>query len=270
MKECSCEVIKDLLPLYEDGCCSEETKKLVEAHVKTCNTCRGLSETFQQEFLEETVCKEPEAEVLKRGYQKIRRRQKRGFLILILAAAAAVLSVPSANQIRKTGRCFTNVREIRTVSGFLDAVENKEYEKAYGYLDIQGNYEHLTDGTYASKEQGEKLSERGYDWYQNACRSSFTEQMQMLKAQGLQVEEDSYGSADYVDGQWQIGMKLMLEDGSSAYMTAFVSGGKITPNIAMYSDHQEVNAAFHMITLNEDVLELLYEDSGYNREELIQ
>ena len=35
-----CEMINDLLPLYIDGVCSEESKKLVEEHMKTCDSCR--------------------------------------------------------------------------------------------------------------------------------------------------------------------------------------------------------------------------------------
>ncbi len=35
----SCEVIRDLLPLYQDGVCSEETRSLVETHLENCITC---------------------------------------------------------------------------------------------------------------------------------------------------------------------------------------------------------------------------------------
>lgn len=35
----SCEVIKDLLPLYCDGVCSDTTKKIVEEHLTECNEC---------------------------------------------------------------------------------------------------------------------------------------------------------------------------------------------------------------------------------------
>ena len=36
----SCDVILDLLPLYIDGCCSEESSRLVEAHLAVCEKCR--------------------------------------------------------------------------------------------------------------------------------------------------------------------------------------------------------------------------------------
>lgn len=35
----SCEIIKDLLPLYHDGICSDDTKTLVEEHLAHCSEC---------------------------------------------------------------------------------------------------------------------------------------------------------------------------------------------------------------------------------------
>lgn len=38
----NCNIIKDLIPLYIDGCCSEESKKTVEEHIENCNECKQL------------------------------------------------------------------------------------------------------------------------------------------------------------------------------------------------------------------------------------
>ncbi len=35
----SCDIIKDLLPLYNDGVCSDESVKLVDQHLKECGSC---------------------------------------------------------------------------------------------------------------------------------------------------------------------------------------------------------------------------------------
>ena len=35
-----CEVIRDLLILYADDCCSKESKALVEEHLQSCQACR--------------------------------------------------------------------------------------------------------------------------------------------------------------------------------------------------------------------------------------
>lgn len=37
----SCEVIKDLLPLYHDGVCSKESKTMVEEHLSGCENCKA-------------------------------------------------------------------------------------------------------------------------------------------------------------------------------------------------------------------------------------
>lgn len=38
----NCNVIKDLIPLYIDGCCSEESQKIVKEHIESCKNCRQL------------------------------------------------------------------------------------------------------------------------------------------------------------------------------------------------------------------------------------
>ena len=43
-----CNVIKDLIPLYIDGCCSPESADLVRAHIEKCGACRALWETMKQ------------------------------------------------------------------------------------------------------------------------------------------------------------------------------------------------------------------------------
>lgn len=40
MANSSCEIIKDLLPLYIDGVLSEESNKLVAEHLESCNECK--------------------------------------------------------------------------------------------------------------------------------------------------------------------------------------------------------------------------------------
>lgn len=44
-----CGVIKDLLPLYHDGVCSEESRKLIEEHLAICPVCQAEYESFSRE-----------------------------------------------------------------------------------------------------------------------------------------------------------------------------------------------------------------------------
>ena len=34
-----CEMIQDLIPLYIEGICSDESKKIVEEHLSLCKSC---------------------------------------------------------------------------------------------------------------------------------------------------------------------------------------------------------------------------------------
>jgi len=36
----SCEIIRDLLPLYVDDVCSDDSRELVEHHLRDCESCR--------------------------------------------------------------------------------------------------------------------------------------------------------------------------------------------------------------------------------------
>lgn len=44
MHEISCDMCMDLMPLVSDGVASEDSRLAVEAHLKTCEACRGCFE----------------------------------------------------------------------------------------------------------------------------------------------------------------------------------------------------------------------------------
>jgi len=43
-----CNVIKDLLPLYVDECCSEESARLVAEHLDACEGCRKIYDQMRE------------------------------------------------------------------------------------------------------------------------------------------------------------------------------------------------------------------------------
>lgn len=48
MNDVSCNVIIDLIPLVKDGIASEESRILVEEHIKTCESCREIYGTEEK------------------------------------------------------------------------------------------------------------------------------------------------------------------------------------------------------------------------------
>lgn len=69
----SCGIIDDLLPLYLDGACSDESKGIIEAHLKTCEACSKKLERMKTESAI-PVSRSPEREIA--GYARKVRRQR--------------------------------------------------------------------------------------------------------------------------------------------------------------------------------------------------
>lgn len=68
----SCGIVRDLMPLYRDGVCGEESRKIVEEHLRECTDCREMSECLNDTTIERTLSKESES-VLSNHEKKERR-----------------------------------------------------------------------------------------------------------------------------------------------------------------------------------------------------
>ncbi len=75
----NCNVVKDLLPLYEDGVCTNESKELVETHLETCEECRNELKKMKE-------CPEIEAKdvdtgkAIKKAKKKIGKQKKKAVI----------------------------------------------------------------------------------------------------------------------------------------------------------------------------------------------
>ena len=83
-----CSVIQDLLPLYIDGVCSQESRKLVEAHLAECTVCGQILEEMKSTAPAANRQTDLRAaEVLKQIKKRINSRVARILLSAGLAAA---------------------------------------------------------------------------------------------------------------------------------------------------------------------------------------
>ena len=56
-----CEVIRDLLPLYADEACSEQSRKLVNEHLLDCADCRDMLQKIRENEIENGLKREKES-----------------------------------------------------------------------------------------------------------------------------------------------------------------------------------------------------------------
>ena len=90
----NCNVIDDLLPLYADGACSNESRALIEAHLESCPACRDKLRRMQSAQLDlpEQDIHTPQVAAYAK---KVKRRRARAAAIAVFCAllAAALLAL---------------------------------------------------------------------------------------------------------------------------------------------------------------------------------
>lgn len=134
-----CELIQDLLPLYEEGLCSPATRRAVEAHLAECALCRQLITPLPIED-------PPQLSGADKAVSKsIRTVRRRWLLSLIAALLVFPLLLLSVNQFQGTGPCFSNLDDIHTARRFLRALETEDWATAAEMHDFSADYESIME-----------------------------------------------------------------------------------------------------------------------------
>lgn len=93
----ACEIIKDLLPLYQDGVCSKESKAIVEEHMAECDNCKAELDAMNEMVLttskEHNLSEAEEVNSLSRKWKKgMWKSSLKGALFTVLVIAAILVT----------------------------------------------------------------------------------------------------------------------------------------------------------------------------------
>lgn len=88
MSKYNCDVIQDLLALYHDGVCSEESCKAVEEHLAECGKCRAVAKQLEDTELESNIAEQAENII-----GKHRKKQNKKLRIVLIVAAAIIFAM---------------------------------------------------------------------------------------------------------------------------------------------------------------------------------
>lgn len=101
----SCEIIKDLLPLYHDGVCSNESKAMIEEHLAECDNCKTELDVMDK-VLPITNMQQnlSEAEAVK----ELSKKMKKGMLISSLKSILSTIFIIAV--ILLILYCFVGIR----------------------------------------------------------------------------------------------------------------------------------------------------------------
>lgn len=187
-----CNIIKDLLILYEDDMCSKESKEMVETHLKDCKECYAYFQKLQctNEIMTDEIeeIKEQlhiEETVMKSGFKKIRKRWRLSVIAIFMLLPAIGLGILGYHEVNGNGIAFSNLREVSRCMKFLKHIEKKKFEKAVQMVDFsQSEYTLVDNVKHMSVEE-----------YQKYMTERVIKQFQEYDSLGLSITNIHYDSA---------------------------------------------------------------------------
>ena len=144
----SCNIIRDLIPLYIDGVCSEESKKVVDEHLEECNECKTYLSSMSEEnkiidhFYNDDLKESQKISSFMAVKKRIQRKQ---ILFGILAILIVVLIFASTIGILKSIHKTVEYKNNISVSMIDGSLVGKLYGSYYTNIKIK-NIEVIDEG----------------------------------------------------------------------------------------------------------------------------
>lgn len=131
-----CNVVGDLLPIYYDGLCSDESVTLIEEHLTECQQCKGLLDALRTE-IENPIDKIDDVKPLKKIQKKFKQTRLRWRVTVLAILALIPVAFLGWNEYSAQGVAYSNQDELACGNAFMTCLTEGNYSKAYTYLDIE-------------------------------------------------------------------------------------------------------------------------------------
>ncbi len=130
-----CEIIQDLLPLYEDSVCSAQSRCAVEKHLQECKKCRTLlSEVGSVPVIEVAPEQHIAAGAIAKTFRRIRRRW---WLSVVLVMFVVPIAIMVWKTLSGKGVHFGNLHELYIANAFMEDLQDRNYEAAYQRINLE-------------------------------------------------------------------------------------------------------------------------------------
>ena len=86
-----CEIVRDLLPLYVDGACSESSTEMIKEHLESCSPCNEICQKLCSDAGEVILQKEKD-DVISRHRQQIKRKRILAIVISVILTLVVVFA----------------------------------------------------------------------------------------------------------------------------------------------------------------------------------
>ena len=119
-----CKIVEDMLPIYYDGVCSEESAMLIEEHLKNCTQCSRLLTDLQTEI---EISEKPVDDLkplvrIQKKWKKSKRVYLRTGICVTLAVLVLVMTVFSGIWYFSLGKYWYQLTEVMDPIGKEDHI----------------------------------------------------------------------------------------------------------------------------------------------------
>lgn len=164
----TCKVIEDLLPLYADGICSEDTKTVVEHHTAECADCRKKLEAMTSDTMETEKIR-TEKPSPENPFKKVRNHYIKLVTVTLLACLLLIVPLGGAwylktTEIYNTGYSWATVRTANKLKKIGNLMKSGKYRKALDLFEPFCESSDYTDAEIeAFKDQYAEVFENCFD-----------------------------------------------------------------------------------------------------------
>lgn len=214
MSKVTCEIVKDLLPLYYDNVCSSDSKRMIEEHLVECDSCKMELDRIQDDIKlpKEEIDKNVNDRNIVKNISTFWNRSRaksfiKGGIISALLICLIILGYFSLFQWNITS-VSTDVVEIKNISEMADGkiVYYAEINDGYSLnrlkydMDNEGNF-YITPLRPIIKQEVQQVTvlEKGYD---------FIDIKDQELVRGKEIKKIYYGTPKDKILIWEKGMDL--------------------------------------------------------------
>lgn len=210
----SCDVTRDLLPLYADEVCCQESKELVEEHLAGCEECRNELRMIKTEVFEQSA---PMMEKTKFTMKRAMKKTRRKWMLSIVAVLAIMIGgfkmyLVSTDSVFVPARAYgslMNVGNWARSKGFEKALLTYDFERVFDYFNIDCLYEEMSDDVIKdNKDREVKVSDVDKKEFKGLCKEKFLARCEEFVGDGGEVLDFTYMYGNRENGRNNIDLYI--------------------------------------------------------------
>jgi len=171
----TCNIIADLLPLYADGICSEDTKTVVEHHAAECEECRKkleamASETVKEKNIGETAFDKHEKRSPENPFKKVRQHYIKLAAVTFLVCAVVTVLLGGAwylrtSELYDSGYSWATFRTACKLKKIGGLMKDGKYRQALNLFEPYSKGDYTEAETEAFKDIYAEAFKRYFESY---------------------------------------------------------------------------------------------------------